>query len=128
MNTHFSLRADSRYGISGRSMVKRSRQSSTHVGWLEYISEEHWNWAEWVSFARTTDQSILLGFSAAIRRHKVEAWSDQQIILSALETLRTIFGEDIPLPGSQPGEANPGAHKEFFWGEGRANPGGTVHL
>ncbi|TAF48996.1 MAG: amine oxidase, partial [Oscillatoriales cyanobacterium] len=55
-------------------------------------------WTEWVSFKRVADQPILLGFNAADRGKAIEAWSDAQIIASAMETLKTIFGDEIPQP------------------------------
>ncbi|MBD2424876.1 FAD-dependent oxidoreductase [Phormidium sp. FACHB-1136] len=70
----------------------------TDVDWLEYISANHGEWAEWVSFQRVANQPILLGFNAADQGRQIEAWSDQAIVASAMETLKTIFGVDIPDP------------------------------
>jgi len=41
---------------------------------------------------------ILLGFNAADRGRAIEAWSDEQIVASAMQTLRTIYGVSIPEP------------------------------
>jgi len=68
------------------------------VDWLEYISANHGEWAEWVSFQRVANQPILLGFNAADQGRQIEDWSDQAIVSSAMETLKTIFGVDIPDP------------------------------
>jgi monoamine oxidase len=68
------------------------------VDWLEYIAEEHGEWTEWVSFVRTTGQPVLLGFNAGTRGREIEALSDEQIVESAMQTLRTLYGDDIPEP------------------------------
>ncbi len=68
------------------------------VDWLEYIPARHGEWTEWVSFKHVADQPILLGFNAADRGKAIEAWSDAQIVASAMETLKTIFGDGIPQP------------------------------
>lgn len=66
--------------------------------WLEYIPQQHGEWTEWVSFARSLGQPVLLGFNAADRGRKIESWSDHEIIASAMKTLRTIYGPGIPDP------------------------------
>ena len=68
------------------------------VDWLEYIPEKLGEWTEWVSLKRTTGQPILLGFNAGARGRDIESWTDQQIVASAMKTLRTIFGKQIPEP------------------------------
>lgn len=68
------------------------------VDWLEYIPATHGEWTEWVSFKRSADMPILLGFNAADRGREIENWSDQRIVASAMETLKTIFGPNIPDP------------------------------
>lgn len=68
------------------------------VDWLEYIAEDHGEWTEWVSFARTMDQPVLLGFNAGTRGREIEALTDEQIVESAMQTLRTLYGDDIPEP------------------------------
>jgi monoamine oxidase len=68
------------------------------VDWLEYIPARHGEWTEWVSFKHVADQPILLGFNAADRGKAIEAWSDAEIVASAMTTLKTIFGDGIPEP------------------------------
>ncbi len=70
----------------------------TDVDWLEYIPSEHGKWTEWVSFMRSAKLPILLGFNAAERGKAIEAWTDQQIVSSAMQTLRTLYGTAIPDP------------------------------
>ena len=68
------------------------------VDWLEYIPEKHGEWTEWVSLLRVTGQPVLLGFNAGARGREIEAWTDQQIVTSAMQPLRKIFGNKIPEP------------------------------
>jgi len=70
----------------------------TNVDWLEHVSENPGEWAEWVSFKRAANRPILLGFNAADWGREIEAWSDQQTVASAMQTLRKIYGVDIPEP------------------------------
>ena len=41
---------------------------------------------------------ILLGFNAAERGREIESFSNAQIVESAMQTLKTIFGAGIPQP------------------------------
>lgn len=68
------------------------------MDWLEYVSPKHGEWTEWVSFQRAAQLPVLLGFNAADRGREIEAWSDAQIVASAMATLKTIFGKQIPEP------------------------------
>jgi monoamine oxidase len=68
------------------------------VDWLEYVPTQHGEWTEWVSFQRTANLPVLLGFNAADRGREIETWSDPQIVESALQTLSKIFGADVPNP------------------------------
>lgn len=68
------------------------------VDWLEYIAADRGEWAEWVSFSATANQPILLGFNAADQGKALEALSDEAIVASAMDTLRQIYGDDIPEP------------------------------
>lgn len=71
---------------------------SAKVDWLEYVSEMKGEWTEWVSFLRIVKKPVLLGFIAADRAREMESWTDEQIVESAMLTLRTIFGPRIPEP------------------------------
>lgn len=68
------------------------------VDWLEYIPEHHGTWTEWVSFKKALNQPVLMAFSAGEQALALEAMSDQQIVESAMQVLRTIYGEQIPNP------------------------------
>lgn len=66
--------------------------------WLEYIPTEAGAWTEWVSLARVAGWPVLLGFNAAERGKRIEQWTDQQIVADAMQTLRKMFGNNIPEP------------------------------
>ena len=68
------------------------------VDWLEYIAARHGEWTEWVSLQRAANLPILLGFNAADYGREIETLSDQQIVASAMQTLKTLFGSAIPQP------------------------------
>lgn len=68
------------------------------MDWLGYVPAKHGEWTEWVSFQRAMKKPVLLGFNAADRGRAIETWPDEQIVASAMETLKTIFGTDIPQP------------------------------
>lgn len=70
------------------------------VDWLNYVPDgsKYGQWAEWVSFVRPSGQPILLGFNAAAFGREIENWSDAQIVDSAMGTLRTMYGPNIPAP------------------------------
>lgn len=68
------------------------------VDWLEHIPAQHGRWTEWVSFKRVADQPVLLGFNAADFGRDIEAWSDEQTVASAMDSLRSMFGAGIPEP------------------------------
>ena len=70
----------------------------TDIDWIEYIPEKHGEWTEWVSFKRVSNLPVLLGFNAADRGIEIEVFSDEQIVDSAMKTLRNIYGQAIPDP------------------------------
>ncbi|WP_448574420.1 flavin monoamine oxidase family protein [Trichothermofontia sp.] len=68
------------------------------VDWLEYIPATHGLWTGWVSLQPALRMPILVGFNAAEQGREMEQWSDQQIVASGMDTLKTIFGAGIPQP------------------------------
>lgn len=67
--------------------------------WLEYVSADKGQWCEWIGgFERLMGLPILLGFNAARFGREIEAWSDNDIVQSAMQTLRILYGQDIPEP------------------------------
>lgn len=70
----------------------------TDVDWLEYITPERGLWTEWVSLMHAANLPVLIGFNAADKAREVETWSDSQVVDSAMQTLRTLYGNAIPNP------------------------------
>lgn len=68
------------------------------VDWIEYVPEAHGRWSQWLSFMKAARQPVLLGFNAADEGRAMEGLTDAQIVGSAMETLRTIYGDKIPEP------------------------------
>lgn len=70
--------------------------------WLEYIPplSKHGQWSQWLNLGRLTGQPILLGFNAGDFGGQIEAWSDAQIVASAMSRLKQIYGSGIPEPVS----------------------------
>lgn len=67
--------------------------------WMEYIAADKGQWSEWISgFERYVGLPILLGFNAAAFGVEIEAWPDAEIVASAMQTLRRIYGNGIPEP------------------------------
>jgi monoamine oxidase len=76
---------------------------SDKIDWFECVaapaaSGEGGMWTEWVSLLRVLDAPVLMGFSAAQRAREIEHWTDEETEASAMQTLRTIFGPNIPDP------------------------------
>ncbi|WOD38259.1 flavin monoamine oxidase family protein [Nodosilinea sp. E11] len=97
---------------------------SADVDWLEYVSARHGEWTEWVSFKQAANLPVLLGFNAADRGRAIEAWSDEQVVASAMQTLRTIHGVSIPEPVDY--QITRWASDPFSLGSYSYNPVGAV--
>lgn len=66
--------------------------------WLQHIPVERGEWTDWVSLTNAAGLPVLLGFNAADKGREMEAWTDTQIVASAMQTLRRMFGAGIPEP------------------------------
>lgn len=88
-------------GVLNKCYLKFSKVFwPAEVDWLEYAAAKHGHWSEWVSLFPTTKVPVLLGFNAAERGHAIEQLSDEAIVADAMETLRRIFGPNIPQPNA----------------------------
>ena len=67
---------------------------------LNWISDEHGRWNEWLNISFYTGKPILLGFNAADYAHQMDSWSDTEIVADAMSVLRIIYGDNIPNPES----------------------------
>jgi monoamine oxidase len=70
----------------------------TNIDWIEQVAEEQGLLTEWVNLFGVTGSPVLLGFNAADKGKEIEAWTDEEIVESAMETLRRLFGDSIPEP------------------------------
>ena len=87
-------------GNFNKCYLRFSSQFWPQQDWLEYIPPlaEHGKWSQWLNLGRLTGQPILLGFNAGDFGGEIEAWSDTQIVASAMQRLRQLFGNSIPEP------------------------------
>ena len=65
---------------------------------LEHISVEKGEWAEWFNISHFTDAPILLGFNAGTYGRWLESLQDEEVVAEATAVLRTIYGSSIPEP------------------------------
>ncbi|MCG8376424.1 MAG: FAD-dependent oxidoreductase, partial [Chlorobiales bacterium] len=65
---------------------------------LGYVSEQKGRFNAWINFVPVNGQPILLGFNGGEFGLEIEDWSDEDIIALAMQTLRTIYGPNIPAP------------------------------
>lgn len=122
---------------------------------LGYVGERPGEWAEWLNLYALLGEPVLLGFNAGAFGRALEKDNDRAIVDSAMQVLRTLYGDNTPDPmayhitrwgrdpwaggsysflkvGSTPDDydtlAEPVDGRVFFAGEhtSRAYPG-TVH-
>ncbi len=69
------------------------------VDWIGIVPPERFDpWVDWVTIGRSTDRPLLLGFAAGELGRRVDGLSDEQVIASALATLRSAYpGAPVPL-------------------------------
>ncbi|GAB4494596.1 MAG: FAD-dependent oxidoreductase [Anaerolineales bacterium] len=65
---------------------------------LGYVGERKGEWAEWLNLDALLGVPILLGFNAGAYARTLETQTDAQIVQSAMDTLRQIYGAEIPQP------------------------------
>jgi monoamine oxidase len=66
--------------------------------WIIYESEEKGVFSSWLNLYHYTDEPILLAFNVGEFGRKIEAFSDEEIVVQAMQTLRTMYGDDKPDP------------------------------
>ena len=70
----------------------------TDIDWMEVLPQKPGHWTEWVSFMQAAQWPVLLGFNAADRGREIEHMSDAEIVQDAMQTLKRMFGSNIPNP------------------------------
>jgi monoamine oxidase len=85
-------------GVLNKAFLRFPEVFWPEVTLFNFVSGANGQWAEWLNLVPALGKPILLGFNAADFGAQLETWSDQTIVASAMETLRFMFGNDIPAP------------------------------
>ncbi|MFD8705467.1 flavin monoamine oxidase family protein [Kitasatospora sp. NPDC059648] len=87
-------------GVLDKCYLRFPKAFWPDTDWLTHIPDlsHYGQWEQWINVGRPTGQPVLLGFNAADFARTTEDWNDNQIVDSAMTTLKTIFGNDIPAP------------------------------
>ncbi|MFD8705474.1 FAD-dependent oxidoreductase [Kitasatospora sp. NPDC059648] len=87
-------------GVLNKCYLRFPKVFWADTDWLMYMPnlDKHGQWEQWINLNRAVGQPVLLGFNAADFGRTIEGWSDAQIVASAVETLKTMYGGDIPQP------------------------------
>ncbi|MER7674200.1 NAD(P)/FAD-dependent oxidoreductase [Kitasatospora sp. NPDC096128] len=87
-------------GVLDKCYLRFPKVFWADTDWLEYVPDmaKYGQWAQWINVARPTGRPVLLGFNAGDVGRTIEGWSDAQIVDSAMSTLKTIYGGNIPQP------------------------------
>ncbi|CAM2826057.1 flavin monoamine oxidase family protein [Skermania piniformis] len=87
-------------GVLNKLYLRFSRVFWADSDWLCFVPEvaDHSRWTQWINLARPTGRPILLGFAAGDAGRRIESWRDPEIVDSALQTLRTMYGSGVPQP------------------------------
>ena len=67
---------------------------------ISYAGERTGEWAYWLNYAAYNGEPILLAFHGDDKAWALEELSDDETIASAMQTLRFLYGDDIPEPES----------------------------
>lgn len=67
---------------------------------LGFIPQAKGQWVEFLNIYKYTGSPILLGFNADSFGREIEIWTDEDIVASAMQTLRIMYGNEIPAPDS----------------------------
>jgi monoamine oxidase len=63
-----------------------------------YMGEVLGEWNDWLSFVPYIDEPVLMAFHGGSKGFALEELSDEEIISGAVQTLRIIYGAEIPEP------------------------------
>ena len=64
---------------------------------LSIVSQNKGKWMEWLNAAPHTGQPLLVGLNAADMAREMDRWSDEEVVASAMTSLRLIY-PDAPEP------------------------------
>ncbi|ARF59219.1 hypothetical protein B1H19_03630 [Streptomyces gilvosporeus] len=87
-------------GVLNKCYLRFPKVFWPDTDWMTHVPDvdKYGQWEQWINISRVTGRPVLLGFNAADFGRTTEGWSDTRIVDSAMGTLRTIFGSDIPAP------------------------------
>lgn len=88
------------FGVLNKCFLEFPEKFWADTDWLTYLSEpgtENY-WTQWVNFSGILERPVLLGFNAADAGIAIEKLTDQEIVNSAMNVLKTMYGQDIPEP------------------------------
>lgn len=91
---------------------------------LNFLGNGTGEWAEWLNIAHYTGKPMILGFNASRIARQMAARTDAEILASAMQLLRTVYGPQIPDPDSF--RLTRWAQDPFAWGSYSYLPPGTT--
>lgn len=65
---------------------------------ISYAGERAGEWAYWLNYVAYNGEPILLAFHGGDKGWALEEFSDDEIVKDAMQTLRVLYGDDIPEP------------------------------
>lgn len=65
---------------------------------ISYVGDELGEWCDWLSFMPLTGEPVLMAFHGGDKGFAIEELSDGEIVSGAMQTLRVMFGNNIPEP------------------------------
>lgn len=65
---------------------------------FSYLGEMIGEWCDWLNFVPMTGEPVLMAFHGGDKGFDLEDLTDDEVITGAMQTLRTMFGEDAPEP------------------------------
>lgn len=65
---------------------------------FSYLGEMIGEWCDWLNFVPMTGEPVLMAFHGGDKGFDLEDLTDDEVITDAMQTLRTMFGEDAPEP------------------------------
>ena len=65
---------------------------------ISYLGDELGEWCDWLSFVPFTGEPVLMAFHGGDKGFALEELSDDEIVAGAMQTLRVMFGDNIPEP------------------------------
>ena len=65
---------------------------------IEHVDEAPGRWLEFLNLRVYTGAPVLMGLNAGAFAHELETWNERDVVASAMEVLRGIYGSKVPEP------------------------------